>query len=361
VTADEAVWEAIRSAPGLPFDPETRRLVAQDQRQPSRRWIYPWLRPLARLAVTLIVVARRILPIRLTAHSTMDALCVWFLRRCVSPTAATLLIRHFVVETNLLAFVARNAGLAGVPEVTLRPVTLRHLGDRAVIKHDVNVYEVLVALGAAARGRPLAPPVAGLDTAMLSVPPIDPEPRARRLLRLDIQTALCLMNIPFALCLTADEYRRAVHSLRLDTFLLGVLADLTGDPTFRTFAPADPPLRVDTRLDVARAVYEHAVVCEYAHALLIDHARRQRGRPGADEVAETGRGEEHDEAVDRGRYGDLGAVQQRRRDDDGQRSIVDADLHRRRHRLGPAHLGQPGREVADREADQVEQQGGKPG
>jgi hypothetical protein len=153
VTADEAVWEAIRSAPGLPFDPETRRLVAQDQRQPSRRWIYPWLRPLARLAVTLIVVARRILPIRLTAHSTMDALCVWFLRRCVSPTAATLLIRHFVVETNLLAFVARNAGLAGVPEVTLRPVTLRHLGDRAVIKHDVNVYEVLVALGAAARSR----------------------------------------------------------------------------------------------------------------------------------------------------------------------------------------------------------------
>lgn len=278
MSADRAVWDAILTAPGLPFDPATRQLVVADQRRPSRRWIYPWVRPLARLAVAVIVVARRVVPIRLTAHSIMDTLCVWFLRRCVDPIAATLLIRHFVVETNLLAFVARNAGLPGVPEVTLRPTTLRHLGDRAVIEHDVNVYDVLIALGATTCGRPLAPPPAGLDTTMLWVPAIDAEPRTRRLLRLDIQTALCLMNIPFALCLTAEEYRRAVHSLRLDTFLLGVLTDLTGDPTFRTFAPAASPVRVDTRLDVARAVYEHAVICEYAHALLLDRFGVTRGQ-----------------------------------------------------------------------------------
>ena len=51
---------------------------------------------------------------------------------------------------------------------------------------------------------------------MLDIPPVDPERWRRRLLNLDIQTALCLMNIPFALCLTPQEYRRAVHSLRLD-------------------------------------------------------------------------------------------------------------------------------------------------
>jgi len=271
VSADEELWAAIGLAPGLPFDPETRRLVVADQRRPSRRWLYPWVRPLARLAVAVIVVVRRLLPIRLTAHSTMDRLCIWFLRRFVSPTAGTLLIRHFIVETNLLAFVARNAGLPGVPEVTLRPTTLRHLGDRAVIEHDVNVYDVLTALGAATAGHSLAPPPGGPDATMLTVPRIDAEPHRRRLLRLDIQTALCLMNIPFALCLSPDEYRRAVHSLRLDTFLLGVLADLTGDPTFRTFAPPGLPVRVDTRLDVAQAVYEHAVICEYAHALLLHH------------------------------------------------------------------------------------------
>jgi hypothetical protein len=32
----------------------------------------------------------------------MDRMCLWFLRRFVSPDAVTLLIRHFIVETNLL-------------------------------------------------------------------------------------------------------------------------------------------------------------------------------------------------------------------------------------------------------------------
>ena len=78
---------------------------------------------------------------------------------------------------------------------------------------------------------------------MLDIPPVDPEAWRRRLLNLDIQTALCLMNIPFALCLTPEEYRRAVHSLRLDASLLTVLASLTGDDTFlswRTGAAAGP-------------------------------------------------------------------------------------------------------------------------
>jgi hypothetical protein len=114
-----------------------------------------------------------------------------------------------------------------------------------------------------------------LDTSMLSVATIDAEPRTRRIMRLDIQSALCLMNIPFALCLNAHEYRRAVHSLRLDTHLMGVLADITGDPVYRTWAPGGVALRVDSRLEVPRAVYEHAVICEYAHERLLGGARNR--------------------------------------------------------------------------------------
>ena len=99
---------------------------------------------------------------------------------------------------------------------------------------------------------------------MLEVPEIDPEPGTRRLLNLDIQTALCLMNIPFAFCLTPGEYRRAVHSLRLDVSLLNVLAALTGDDTFLRLADGASPVRVDSNIDVPATVYEHALVCEYA-------------------------------------------------------------------------------------------------
>jgi hypothetical protein len=261
-TAD-GIWDEL--AAREPMDAATLRLVLADQRSASRRWLYPLLRPVCNVLVALAVMVRRLVPHRLTAHGLMDALCVWFLRRCVSPAAGELLVRHFIVETNLLVFLARNARAATAPEVTLRPAALRELGDRAVIEHDVNVYDVLAAFGR--HDFPVVPPDAR-DTSMLTVGPIDAEPGTRRLLRLDIQSALCLMNIPFALCLSAAEYRRAVHSLRLDTHLMAALSDLTGDPVYRTWAPAGVAVRVDSRLEVPRAVYEHAVVCEYAHQRL---------------------------------------------------------------------------------------------
>ena len=201
----------------------------------------------------------------------MDRMCLWFCRRLVSPVAVTLLIRHFIIESNMLAFIARNAAAPPgrpPPEPSLRPRTIGGLGNRAVIERDLNVYRVLRALGQAA-----APPqqrdTADLDYSMLTIPNIDPEHGSRRLVDLDIQTALCLMNIPFALCLTPAEYRRAVHSMRLDTSLLSVLTAITGDATFLGWA-SGLPVRVDSNADVPRMVYEHALLCEYAHARLVE-------------------------------------------------------------------------------------------
>jgi len=271
-----SIWEVMAVDQSIPIDPATLQLVIGDQRRASRTFAYPWLRIVSRVLVALIVIAKRLLRVQVTAHALMDRMCLWFLRRFVSPAAVSLLIRHFIVETNLLNFCARNSGLSAAAEVSLRPVRLADLGNRAVTEHDLNVYRVLFALGCAS---PLAGrPSRSLDFSMLGVPQIDPEPRSRRLLRLDIQTALCLMNIPFALCLTPDEYRRAVHSMRLDTSLLSILAELTGDQVFRCWQAA-PPVRVSSSADVPAMVYEHAVLCEYAHGRLTRLAQSaDRGR-----------------------------------------------------------------------------------
>ena len=261
-----SLWEVMAADPSIPMDRATLRLVISDQRRPSRALLYPWIRVLSRVTVTVIVTGKRICPIRFSAHAMMDRMCLWFLRRFVSPAAVSLLIRHFIVETNLLNFCVLNAGLPGRAAVGLRPVALSDLGNRAVIEHDLNVYRVLSALGSA--GVPAQHSRGDLDFSMLEVPEIDPERGTRRLGNLDIQTALCLMNIPFAFCLTPGEYRRAVHSLRLDASLLSVLAALTGDDTFLGWRTALPPVRVDSNIDVPATVYEHALVCEYALARL---------------------------------------------------------------------------------------------
>ncbi|HXL95050.1 MAG TPA: hypothetical protein VN969_39490 [Streptosporangiaceae bacterium] len=259
------LWQTMLADPSIPIDRATLQLVISDQRRPSRTYLYPWVRLLSRAAVTVIVGVKRCLPVRFAAHATMDRMCLWFLRRFVSPTAVTLLIRHFIVETNLLNFCVRNAGLAD--RVELRPVTLAGLGNGAVIEHDLNVYRVL-----SAAGRATGP---ALDFSMLDIPEIDPERGTRRLVNLDIQTALCLMNIPFAFCLTPAQYRRAVHSLRLDSSLLAIVAALTGDPSFRSWQSGPPPVRVDSNVDVPRRVYEHAVLCECVHAQLVRLGSRQ--------------------------------------------------------------------------------------
>ena len=261
-----SLWEVMAADPSIPIEAAALRLVIGDQRRPSRALLYPWIRILSRVTVTAIAAGKRICPVRFSAHAAMDRMCLWFLRHFVSPDAVSLLIRHFIVETNLLNFCVRNAGVPGLPDVRLRPTSLAGLGNRAVIEHDLNVYRVLFAIGSA--GPAGRQDHADLDFSMLAVPDIDPEPRARRLLRLDIQTALCLMNIPFAFCLTSAQYRRAVHSMRLDTSLLSVLAAVTGDQEFRRWRPGVPPVRVDSSADVPLMVYEHAVLCEYAHARL---------------------------------------------------------------------------------------------
>jgi hypothetical protein len=268
-----SLWQAIRSDPTTPFDPVTLAMVVRDQQRPSRRWIYPWLRYLSRMLVACIRVAKTMVPIRFSAHSTMDVLCIWFLRRFVSVDACALLMRHFVVETNLLNVIAAYSGGSADP-VTLRPHNIADLGERAVLRHDINVYDVLTRV----RLADLAEAVDLSEAAragLLDVQVPDAEPHRRRWLNLDIQSALCLMNIPFAACLTQAEYDRAVHSMRLDDSLLALLAHLTGDPQFLRWCRGSITVRVDSSVDVPRAVYEHAVICEHAHERLRQLARRR--------------------------------------------------------------------------------------
>jgi hypothetical protein len=263
-----SVWHAISSDPTTPFDPATLAMVVRDQQRASRRWIYPWLRHVSRFLVALIRLAKTVLPLRFSAHSTMDSLCIWFLRRFVSADACALLMRHFVVETNLLNVIAAHSGGAVEP-VSLRPRAIADLGDRAVLIHDINVYDVLTRVRLADLAAPVRP-----ELDLLDVPQLDAEAGRRRWLNLDIQSALCLMNIPFAACLTPQEYERAVHSMRLYDSLLALLAHLTGDATFLRWCRGGVTVRVDSAIDVPRAVYEHAVICEHAHERLIQLARQ---------------------------------------------------------------------------------------
>lgn len=89
VKSDPSMWEAIYSDPSVPLDRALVRQIINDQRRLSRRWLYPVARIFSRVVVAIISVIKRVLPFRWMPLSTMDKLCVWFLRNFVSPDAGS--------------------------------------------------------------------------------------------------------------------------------------------------------------------------------------------------------------------------------------------------------------------------------
>src|SRR5262245_22379724 len=265
------IGDVIRHDSTQPLSVEARELAARELARWSRRALLPVVRAVSLLAIAFIRFAKAVVPDvverRLRWHRGIDLLCVGFMRRFMSADAATLLSRHFAVETNLLAFIARNAAPPGaIVEPTLRPRTLAELGNHAVIDHDVNVYNLVVDVGVI--GADVRTPRSALDFSVLDVPAFDAERERRRILELDIETALYLMNIPFCLFTTRAEYERAVNSFQLDESVCAMLAGITGNATFRTWTPLKFPSYVSVGRDVPKELYFHACVCEYAHTHL---------------------------------------------------------------------------------------------
>ena len=272
------IWDALNGDPTFHFDRSALALLVDDQARWSHRWLRPPARIVSRVVVALITLIKRLLPFQFSNHRLLDRLGIWFLSRCVSESGGELLLRHFVIETNILAFIARNSG---IDEPGLRPGRLQDLDDNAVIVHDLNLYDVLSGLGS----RPLPRPgdrLTPLDFSMLQVGPIDTH--GTRYLRLDLETGMCFMNIMFCLLTTTTEYRRAVHSLQLDESVLGCLAELTGDGVFRSWKPMGYIPIVRTSRNVPRDLFAHAVIHEYAHARLQEIGVSSQGCPAIERL-----------------------------------------------------------------------------
>lgn len=276
-TDDPSVDAVLWFDPALGIDRTVLAYALVDRQNWTRRYLKPLCRMLSLSLVFVLTVLKRLLFFvgRFSWHSAIDVLCIWFMRRFVSPEAAYLLIRHFVVETNLANFVIRNVNRhtqSQIPTLSLRPDALALMGNKTVIQHDFNIYNFLIALGQTLEEKKQKIPTLRreqLDFQDVHVPPINVERERGRYLNLDIESALYLMNIPFCLFTTAREYERAVNSFQLDESLLGLLATLTGDGRFRSWTPLKFPIWQTTNRDVARDLFWHAVVNELAHTRLL--------------------------------------------------------------------------------------------
>ncbi len=284
VRDNPSLYHALAVDPTLPMDSQSTASQLRDARRWSRRYLLPTVRVIVLLSMRALMIIKRVLPFRVGSERLFNWGSVFFGRWFTSPEAAGFILRHFVLETNIINFIARNAGHGSVEEVDLKPTRPEHLGDwkgmNATIRHDVNVFNLIIDLGES--------PVADvqsrvaldeLDFSMLEVPPIETLPDAPRVLSLDLYTTLYVSCFWIAACVDEEVLERAINSFQVDESLLTALANLTGDDLFRTWTPVKFPTWFGSpTFDPARDLHWHMLVHEYAHHHLLrlrDEARAQ--------------------------------------------------------------------------------------
>lgn len=281
---DPDPWLALYLDHSLPIDPQAKRALLLGARSWSRRWLFPVSRPLVFLFFCVVKVLRAISPRYPNLNGLLHRSIHLGLRTFGSPECNTLILRHFHVGTELLAFLKANAGVdsALIKTVPLKPLTLKDLEDNVFLQHDLNIFNFIIELNMALRaaGKEITPPER-VDFSMLSdiEPPFETFPTGP-LNRIDIQTAVEFYTPLYALMLPRADFMRASHSLQLDEIVGIYIGRILGTDYHMHFVKNGHPLVTLSTLQAGFRLMMHGLDCEAMHGWLrVLKARQEAGLP----------------------------------------------------------------------------------
>jgi hypothetical protein len=268
--ADPDPWLALDLDRSLPIDDGAKRALLMGNRSLVRRWFFPLWRPLVFAFFLVVRLLRLVSPLWPNLNKTLHRLIHWGLRAFCSPEANTLILRHFHIGTEIIAFIRANAGPGIVAEtVPLRPRTLKDLEDNAFLQHDLNVFNFIIRLNLelAGQGRDLQP-LDRPDFSMIS-DDFDLEPLPHGPLNVvDVQTAVETYTPLYALLLPHRDFVRAAGSLQLDEVIAVYVAKILGTPYHLAFIKNGHPLVPLSTLQAGYRLMMHGLDCEGLHGWL---------------------------------------------------------------------------------------------
>ena len=261
---------------GLPLDAQAKAALALDTRSFSRRVLQPVVRPLALTLLVFVSAFRLLIPQAFTSSRLLHYLIYIGLKYFVTPQASFLILRHFHLGSNVVGFLARNSG-EDLPTEPLRPLRVEDARDHLFLKHDLNLYNFMIALNMklAERKRALHP-ANPVDFSAINEDPIPFQPFRRGFSNvLDLTTAIELYTPFYYLLLGERDFSRAVLSLQLDETLAVYAARVLGDGTHLALVNNRHPLIPLTSLRAGYRLVLHGVATELLHAVLVEHKASQ--------------------------------------------------------------------------------------
>jgi len=274
---DPDPWLALELDQSLPMDPAAKAALLRGAASWSRRWMFNVIRPFVFTFFVGVKILRGISPSFPNLNGLLHRTIRWGLTWFGSPDANFLILRHFHVGTELLAFIKANAGGVTVATVPLRPRTLAELEDNVFLQHDLNVFNFIIQLNRdlRAQGRDLAP-LDRPDFSMITDGPFAIEPTRKRWHNFaDVQTAVEVYTPLYALMLPRSDFIRASHSLQLDEPVGIYIGKILGTNYHLSFIKNGHPMVALPTLQAGFRLMMHGLDCEAMHGWLRVLKRRQ--------------------------------------------------------------------------------------
>jgi hypothetical protein len=274
---DPDPWLALYLDRSLPIDESAKEALLIGNRSISRRWLFPASRPFIFGFFIVVKILRGLSPRWPNMNVALHRFIHWGLKHFGSPEANTLILRHFTLATELLAFIKANAGPVKIDSWPLQPKRLEDLRDNVFLQHDLNIYNFIIQLNASlrAQNRDLAP-VERPDFSMISDEPIVLEPLPRGPFNvIDVQTCVEAYTPLYALFLPREDFVRAANSLQLDEIIAVYMAKILGTDYHLAFMKNGHPLVPLSTLQAGYRLMMHGLDVEGLHGWLRVLKRRQ--------------------------------------------------------------------------------------
>ncbi|MBI3651901.1 MAG: hypothetical protein HY231_12845 [Acidobacteria bacterium] len=281
-TRDPDPWLALYMDNSILMDDEAKAALLLCMRSTSRQFLLPFARPCARLTMILLQLVKTVMPNQFTSSRVLHRLIYWGLKNWVSPEANFLILRHFHIGSEILAFIESNTQSVDISLNPLKPRTLADLLDDVFLQHDLNLFNFVIEFNKDLReaGVEVQPPAKlNFDCITEGQFEFAAFPKKWRNF-IDIQTAIELYTPMYQLFLTDNDFWRASNSLQLDETVALYVARILGHPEYLALVNNKHPMVPLTTLSAGFRLMLHGLAAESLHAMLRE-AKRQHQKVAA--------------------------------------------------------------------------------
>jgi hypothetical protein len=282
-TRDPDPWLALFMDNSILMDDEAKAALLLCMRSKSRQFLLPIARPLARFTMVVLQLVKTVIPNKFTSSRVLHLLIHWGLKNWVSPPANFLILRHFHIGSEILAFIESNTEAVEIALHPLKPQTLADLKDDVFLKHDLNLFNFVIEFNKNLReaGIDVRPP-ARLNFDCITDEQFEFEEFPNRWRNfIDVQTAIELYTPMYQLFLTDNDFWRASNSLQLDETVALYVAKILDKMEYLALVNNKHPIVPLTTLSAGFRLMLHGLAVESLHAMLREAKRQHQAAVAA--------------------------------------------------------------------------------